>query len=431
MFKKVSKKYIITRVILLVMNIRCLKCKGADLSCGRSFCPIYARSQAMFKVEKNLKEDFFGESPAPFVGRFGYPKVNVGILSPTETKENTWEYDAPRHWAKENYEIQRIVDLRSSLVNSRFKSDVKDKNKLLEISQEIGMASKPVEIEINLKEKPKFRINNDSYMAPTGPNAKLKKARITENPKISSKVDKVVSDTDLKANDALLYLWDKGFDENFLSKILSVGNLGIEKNRKLVPTRWSITAADDIIGKNLLSEIKNYNETDYCSYFGSYLGNYYLVMFFPDVWSYELFEMYMPRASFNLMSDKVNYMTDYEPYEGRKTYAENCAGGFYAARVSLLQKLKKIKRQSSVLVLRMITGEYAVPLGVWVCREAVRKALTSKPIYFEDKAYMLNYAKKLIKKKFNYDINNILNKSLVLDNINKQSKLKQFIKHFN
>ncbi|MBN2112017.1 hypothetical protein JW707_02850, partial [Candidatus Woesearchaeota archaeon] len=60
------------------MNIRCLKCKGADLACGRSFCPIVAKSKAQFRVkDKLVKDDFFGASPAPFVGRFGYPFVNV------------------------------------------------------------------------------------------------------------------------------------------------------------------------------------------------------------------------------------------------------------------------------------------------------------------------------------------------------------------
>ena len=45
----------------------------------------------------------------------------------------------------------------------------------------------------------------------------------------------------------------------------------------------------------------------------------------------------------------------------------------------------------NVLVLRFITGDYAVPLGVWVTREATRKAMNGKPIIFSDKELMLKY----------------------------------------
>ena len=234
------------------MNIQCLKCKGADLSCGRIFCPIIAKAEAMFKVQsKTVKEDFFGSSPAPFVGRYGYPDINVGILAPPEQREDAWLFDSPKYWAGSDFKIAQIIDLRSALINSRFKSNIKDQNKLLEISQEVGMASKPVDLEINLKDKPHFRLKTDAYLAPQGPNAQLKQAKITANPKIDSRVDKVVSDIHLKANDAVTYLYDKEFDENFLSKMLSIGILGVKNNRKLVPTRWSITAVDDIIAKRL------------------------------------------------------------------------------------------------------------------------------------------------------------------------------------
>ena len=126
------------------MQPRCIRCKGRGY-CGRSFCPIIAKSEALFKVkEKNVSEDFLGNSPAPFVGHHGYPFLNVGILSIPEIKENAWEYDAPRHWAINNLKIPEIVDFRSSLVNSRFKAHAHDRSKLLELSQEVGMASKPV-----------------------------------------------------------------------------------------------------------------------------------------------------------------------------------------------------------------------------------------------------------------------------------------------
>ena len=394
--------------------------------CGKGKCPLCARQIALLNVKSQLtKENFSTDAVSPFVGRFGYPNVNVGIMAPPQEEDDSWLYDAPKYWAVNNFEIPKIVDFRSSLLNSRYAINIRSANKMLELSQDVAMSSAPVDVEINLKEKPKFRLNVDSAMAPYGPNAQLKSAKLESNPKIHTKVYKVFSDNDMKANDAMLYLYKNRFDENFLSRILSVGTLGLKKNRKLVLTRWSITASDDIIGKSLTHEIKNYPETGYNAFFGGYLGNYYLILMFPEIWGYELFETYIPSncsLSLNLKST-----TDYENFYGRKNYAENTAGGYYSVRLAILEKLKEMKRQASVLALRFITDEYTMPLGVFVTREAARKAVNNKPIEFSSKKLMLTYAKHFIRKKFNADVEYFFNKSILLRSMKEQSKLAQFV----
>src|SRR3989338_8903091 len=207
------------------MKIPCIQCKGRDpKNCGRTFCPIVAKSDGLFRIkEKAQKEEFSSSAPAPFVGHHGYPFLNVGVLSPVEekTSEESWIYDAPKHWANNNFQIREIVDFRSGLVNSRFKSHItsaRKQEKFLDISKEVGMASKPVEIDIRLKSKPRFRLNTNPDTAPMGPAAELANMDITSNPKVDSRVEKVVSDIHFKANPAMAKLYDKGFDENFLSK---------------------------------------------------------------------------------------------------------------------------------------------------------------------------------------------------------------------
>ncbi len=403
------------------MQIPLKQHKGYDPlgACGKGKCPICARNNAIFKVKSKLeKEEFSSDAVSLFVGRYGYPYVNVGILAPPEQREDAWLFDAPKYWSAENYEIPKIVDFRSSLLNSRSILNIKKRVKLLELSQDIAMSSKPVDIDIQLQEKPKFRLNLDSYMAPTGPNAKLKKAEITENPKIHTKVYKVFEDIDLRAYDAVNYLYENKFDENFLSKLLSVGTLGLKPDRKLVPTRWSLTATHDMIGKHLIREIKDYNFINYTAFFGGYIGNYYLILCFPEVWSYELFEMYVKNP---------NYTTDYESYHGRKNYAEATAGGYYTVRMGILEKLRGLKRQCSVLALRFITDEYTMPLGVWVTLEATRKAMNNKPIEFSSKELMLEYVRKLVKRKFNYNVDYLLSVSKMLKYLKQQKKIIQFI----
>ncbi len=289
------------------------------------------------------------------------------------------------------------------------------------------MAKRPVELEVNLKDQPKLQLRPEKEIIPFGPQAELRKARITSNPAVDSRVERVVSDTDLKAAPAIISLYQKGFEESFLNKLISVGNVGLKNNRKLVPTRWSITAVDDTIGKNLIKEIKDFHLGDYQSYFGGSWGNYYLILLFPEVWSYELFETYLGHK-INPWSKEGNfYSTDYEPYAGRTKYAEETAGGYYAARLAVLEKMKSLKRQHSALVLRFITSEYNIPLGVWVCREASRKALQEKPLRFASPELMLGYAREFVQRKFGFALDTLLPNSQILNEKKQQLKMNAFL----
>ena len=380
------------------------------------------------QVAKSFSSDFFGSSPAPFIGKFGYPNVNIGVLSPQITGDTSY-YHSPKLWSKSQFSVGQVATLRSALMNSRTKANVKNihiNKRFLDICKEVGSAKKSVELEINLTKKPSLNTMPEKEIIPFGPQAEMKHARITQNPTVDTRVERIISDTDLKAVKGVLNLYKKGFEDVTLSKILSVGNLGLKNNRKLVPTRWSITAVDDTVGKELVKEIKQFQTGEIKAHFGGSWGNYYLFLFFDDVWSYELFETYL--------SDPVNpwskkgymYSTDNEGYVGRKEYAKETAGGYYAARLPVLEKMKETKRQGSCLALRFITKEYTVPLGVWVCREAARISLSSKPIYFASKELLLAYATELIPKKLGFDLDLLLKESKLLHEKKQQMKLSAF-----
>jgi len=410
----------------------CVRCRGRGW-CGQP-CKILAKLRIETRnLKDSLKQEFQGSSPpAVFIGsKLTYPIVNVGIMSLPEIKEDARLYDSPNYWSQENISSKQIISFRRNLINSRFQTkvfDIRKDNRLLRLVQEIGMASLQADVEIKLKKKPKPKIDFDSRLLPMGPSAQLKNIKVITNPKIPAFVEKVYSDTDFRSIGALKYLYEKGLDEHSLSQLLSIGITGLKKNRKLVPTRNSITAIDDTIGKYLLTKIRDYRTIEgYTFYFGGHLGNYYIILFFPDIFSYELFEMVFPKTTWNPSSPLIQIMTDYEAYEGRKNYAEETAGGYYAARLPILQHLEKEKKQASALVLRFVLPEYGVPLGVWVCRNSVRKALSSQPIYFETKEDMLKYAKNFAEEKLKFNINSILNQSKILKEIKSQVKLSRWI----
>jgi len=386
----------------------------------------------LFKSNKNIDKDFSGASPpSVFIGSNISQKIlNVGILSPPERIDEAWIYDSPNYWYNNKYKIDDIASLRASLINSKFKAsiyDVRKETKFLEIAKEITMSLKPVDIEINLEKKPNHEnITLDKISFPSGPIAQLKNIKITSNVKIDNKIEKIYYENDLKSAEAIKYLYKHNFDEHTLSKLLSLGIFGLKKDRRLVPTRWSITALDDTLGKHILEQIK-YKEpiNEYRLFFNNYFGNYYLIMLFPETWSYELFEVYLPGAVWNF-SGKIEVSTDYETIFGRKSYVEQTAGGYYSTRLPILEYLNKEKKQASCLVLRFETPEYTRPLGVFVVRQAARKTLSESYLKFSTKEEMLKTAQEIILNKFKYKIDNLLEQSKLLKSL-EQVRLNSFL----
>jgi hypothetical protein len=147
-------------------------------------------------------------------------------------------------------------------------------------------------------------------------------------------------------------------------------------------------------------------------------------MLFPNVWSFELFELYFPGSSWN-PSNELKASTDFESFYGRKNYASNTAGGYYATRLPILKYLDSIRRQASVLVIRLETPTYWAALGVWVVRESVKKALKNK-MKFDSREEMLESVKKIARIKYNFDVDTIFFKSKLLKQIKTEKKLDEW-----
>lgn len=388
-----------------------------------------AETNFKYKDLGNISKIDSTSPPSVFIGsKLRYPMVNVGILSPLDKDENAWIYDNEKYWANNNFQINDVLKLRNSLLNSRFQSKVQDsrlKKRFIQIAQDIAVASRPVDVEIQLRKNLNLGKNQDRVVTPHGMHAGLKQAKITGNVKIDTKVDKVMND-EIKAADGIEYLYKNEFTEYSLSKILSVGVLGLQKDKKLVPTRWSITATDDTLGKYLLKSVReNKWIENYELFMGEFLGNQYLILFFPAEFNFELFELYMPKSSWN-PSSEVKASTDSETYSGRKTYASNTAGGYYATRLPILEYLNRVKRQASVLAIRIETPTYWAGLGVWVVRESVRKSLNNEHFEFDDMKKFIETSKILGNKKFNFNYAPIMDKSKVLKQITTQKNLNQW-----
>ncbi|ODS36713.1 MAG: hypothetical protein A7316_09880 [Candidatus Altiarchaeales archaeon WOR_SM1_86-2] len=358
----------------------CLTCKGGRLLCGRSYCPLLQRLIVQNPIEEKLKEDMFGPSPSIFVGWKGYPAVFMGPMTSLDL-ENPKMLDTPSMWYGADFDD--IIRMRSLLVRSKVRQGVKQRTKFIEKNQELALAVKPADIEVKFKRKPSYSISFSPISQPMGPSGILKKLEIAENPKIPGVVDKVTCD-EIRASEALFKLYDKPkFDVYYLTNVLSSGALGLKENKKLVPTRWSITAVDDILARELMKQIRDYPQVnEYTVYTNQYLENHFEILLIPGAWEFEQFEAWAPKTWWTQAYDKAVIVEEHEKHKGRWDYAINEGGGYYAGRFGVCEALDRMRRQARVVIFREIYESYVMPVGVWEVRENVRHAFLNPPKKF-------------------------------------------------
>jgi hypothetical protein len=355
----------------------------------------YAITEHLEAVERQFDDHLSGDSvlgstsPTIFIGRSNYPEVSAGVLSPVGHEDRAAEFETGSHWYEEDYSIDDVFARRTGLLNSNRPADVRnvaeawDGDGLVGTQREVAIADRPVGVEIGLDGAPEidFEVSRQDVSTPTGPRARAESAALTENPHVPRPVKKTLEDDDWRAEGAMTYLYNRGFDVYDVNTILSAGALGRGESRRLVPTRWSITAVDDTVGKFLRGGIENAPSVDATEvHYNEYLGNRFWVVLAPGNWEFELVELKAPGSVWNPDPDRGYWVAaDYEGHGGRTGYVEETAGAYYAARLGALEHLRSRGRQATVLVFRHVTPDYWGPAGVWQVRETVRNAFDGEP----------------------------------------------------
>jgi len=370
-------------------------------------------------LEKGLsKQNIFGSSPpAVFVGSWNYPKVIAGPLVPPLLTFDSSVMDAPEMWMDKT--MDEILRYSFSLVRGKRFIDVnaaRTPNSLLSTLQEIVMASKPVDAELWFNKRPKLDIVFTPREPPSGPSASVIRAFLAENPKVLKPVEKVASDTDLKAVDGIITLYESKISQRQITRMLSIGLLGTIRYKRLVPTEWSITAIDDILGKKILNEILGYLWINEFMVFGhTAFGNNVQILLLPSSWMFEAQEAWLTSV------DSVPSV-DYELVWGRKTYASHLAGAYYASRLPVLEYLQSIRRQAAVLVFMEVYPDW-IPIGVWRFREICREALKKSPLKFSSFEEGLNE----IGKRLRLPLEKWLKKSKIIPLYKEQKRMTSFL----
>ena len=336
---------------------------------------IQSRWEEYLSTHANLftSDSLDGSSPpSVFVGSYGYPKVSVGPMVPPMHGDTTL-LDSPELWVGKS--LEEIVNFRLSLIRGIKNIPINEPNgRYIENLHEVAMSSRPIDSELQFYKNPKPAVSIDGESAPFGPVGEVASAKFSSTSSDKS-IQRAYYDHDLKAQDAVVSLYNRGIEISKIQKCFSVGMFG--KKRKLVPTKWSITATDSIIAESLVSEILEFDLIDSCRVFShDHLGNMFSVVLFPHRWLFENQEAWHTGNS-------IGFGSDIEDAKGID-HPPVTAGAFFAAKLGVAEYLLEKKCQASALVLREIRPEYAVPVGVWQIREAIRSAMKNEPYIAEN-----------------------------------------------
>jgi hypothetical protein len=285
--------------------------------------------------------------------------------------------DTPEAWIPGQKTQEDILGFRMNLVRGKRPVYVDDLGSgYIGKLQEIALSSGSVESEASFAESPRGFSLSDEH-TPYGPSGALEKLDLgTMKP--DRTLEKAFHDIDLTASEAVVTLHAGDVPFSAIQKAFSCGTMGLGKRRRLVPTRWSITACDSAIGDHLLREVRRSPVIETCRVHESTtLNNRYAVLLLPTGWQYEWMEAFL-----HVLGNEEVIFADHETGAGKTGYS-SVGGCYYSCKMAVLEALAREGRQAGALVFREAYRGY-VPMGVFNVRENVRNAMRARPLEFGD-----------------------------------------------
>jgi hypothetical protein len=341
--------------------MRCAECKG-KLLCGLPKCPIMSRFHAQVRTAAR-GTSYMGSAPSAFVGSAGYPAVSAGPLMVNDP-------DIPPLWMAQGLSIDDIVGIRARTIRGTSRPEA-----VSDQIQEIALSSRPLDIEAAFERPVSFDLRFDGTVTPVGLSGSIRKLDVLDNARVERVVDRVTSDSDITATEACVTLGSEGVDVYQIAQLMSTGLLG--RQRRIVPTRWSITAVDDTVGTGLKKRIARFQPASEVEFFAATAyGNTMAVILVPGDWKFEMIEIW---GKHSLWSGEEE--TIVQDIEGQKRSGYSPIGGaYYAARLAVAEHLARTGRTARVVVVRYAGSDYWAPLGSWVIREVTRKAMNQAAV---------------------------------------------------
>ena len=367
--------------------------------------------------QKTLKptKEIEGFGSAPIIGEKNYPFLQIHNSS-NEDKENNFmnTNKIVKQGYKDIFQL-KAKNILGSTQNTHIKQTTdRVNNEIIDIYK----SKRAIEFNSTFETEIKFdKVLTNKMAGVMGSKNELESLNATENTTTSKQIEKY-STNDAKAKEACIKLYEQGKNEQQIIHLLALGVFGVNINKKLVPTRWAITAYDKMIESHLHKQILKYNPINqYEVYYCQNKSDTHVNILLPDHYMGTHTEDWSNSQSPGMGGHNTDIFNNQNKIP---TPEPLNSGGYYATKIALNEHLQERKKQAAAIMIRVII-DYDVPLGVVFVRECVRESFNNQIF----KTSSFQELTEFIKTKFPTHYKHFIN-SNVLKEQKKQTKLNKF-----
>jgi hypothetical protein len=306
-----------------------------------------------------------------------YPYLLAGVLASTDASEHLSIYDHPGAW--KGLDRDAVITMRRSLY--RFVTPINAREMYpkdaVQALQTIALSVSPVAIRVETGDIPPVRIETQPALLPSSPSVTVKSIELLSEPEITKVAERITA-KDIPASEGICQLLEYDYTLDQVARMLSVGLLGRLNSRRLVPLRGAYKAAiDAFVSKILMDIVERASSQIYRIHAANLYGDTFIVLFQPGE----------PRVDYLRVETMNGAQSAGYSLEDPRHPTTDPKTSIYAdhARFSAYQYLAREKTNSHIVVFHHSRGQLNQLLGPWLARAGVDEALTSDPMFADDK----------------------------------------------
>lgn len=202
------------------------------------------------KYQQELKptKEIEGFGASAIVGEKNYPNLKVHNVS-NSNEDNS--FFKTSDIVKRDYSDIIKLKARNILGSTNDTYIKKTNDRINKELQDIYKSKNAIEFNSEFENELRFdKVLVNKVSGIVGSRNPLLSLKANENTSTSKKIEKYTAN-DIKSREAIISLYEKGVNEHQIINLLALGSFGMQMNKKMVPTRWAITAYDQTIEKHL------------------------------------------------------------------------------------------------------------------------------------------------------------------------------------
>jgi hypothetical protein len=305
-----------------------------------------------------------------------YPRLEAGFLASIEPLEHLSIYDFPEAW--NGLDRDTIFSMRRHLYQFLLPVDARSMQPegVVHTLQEIALSVRPIALQVEGEPLLPRRLQLRNGQLPSSSDVSVKSVEILSEPEIS-KVAERITEQDIPAAEGIWRLIDYDYSLDQVVRLMSVGLLGRQNTRRMLPTRSAYKATiNAFIDRAVMELIERPRISSYEIYLGTLFGDRFVVFLNPGE----------ARVDYLAMDVSGTKITRGFAFEGLRQWPTDAKTSVYSdhARFSVYKHLISRNQQCHAAIFHLTKEPRNQILGPWIARAGVNEAFTSEPVTLDN-----------------------------------------------